>query len=54
MQSLYKEQSLKDMNIIVDFSESKNKNELATIDKIIQELENELIKIARPQARVIT
>ena len=52
MQSLYKQQSLKDINIIVDLGESKNKNKLATIDKIIQELENELIKIAKPQSRI--
>ena len=36
------------MNIVIDLGEPKNKNKLATIDKQIQELENELIKIAKP------
>ena len=52
MQSLYKQQSLKDINITVELGESKNKNKLAAINKIIQELENELIKIAKPQSRI--
>ena len=52
MQSLYKQQSLKDINITVELGESKNKNNLAAINKIIQELENELIKIAKPQSRI--
>ena len=52
MPLLYKQESLNDMNIIVDLGESKNKNKLATIDKIIQELENELLKITKPQSRI--
>ena len=52
MQSLYKQQSLKDINITVELGESKNKNKLAAINKIIQELENELIKIAKPQSHI--
>ena len=52
MQSLYKQQSLKNMTIMLDFGESRNKNKRASIDKIIQELENELIKITKPQSRI--
>ena len=40
------------MNIIVELGEPKNKNKLATIDKQIQELENELIRIAKPNSAI--
>ena len=40
------------MSIIIELGQPKNKNKLATIDKIIQELENELIRIAKPQHRI--
>ena len=38
--------------IIIELGQPKNKNKLATINKIIQELENELIRIAKPQHRI--
>ena len=52
MRSLYLQQPLKCMNIVIDLGEPKNKNKLATIDKQIQELENELIRIAKPNSPV--
>ena len=50
MQNLHNRQALKDMNILIDLGEAENKTKLATIDKIIRQLENELIRIKR-QAR---
>ena len=53
MQSLHKHQPLKSMNVIIDLGEAKNKNKLATIDKQIQELENELTRIVHHNAKVL-
>lgn len=47
MQSLFRIQPLQDMNIMIELGEPKNKNKLATIDKQIQELENEITRNVR-------
>ena len=45
MQTLYRLQPLKSCNILLELGEPKNKNKLATIDKQIQELENEFVRL---------
>ena len=44
-QTLYRLQPLQSIHVIIELGEAKNKNKLATVDKIIQELENELIRL---------
>ncbi len=45
MKSLVRTQPLQNINIVLELGEAKNKNKLATIDKQIQELENEFVRI---------
>ena len=52
MQTLYKEQPLQQLNVMIELGEPKNKNKLATIDKIIQELENEFIRFCKPNSPI--
>jgi hypothetical protein len=52
MQTLHRTQALQDINIKIELGNSKNKNKLATIDKQIQELENEITRIVNPNARL--
>ena len=52
MQTLYKEQPLQQINVKIELGEAKNKNKLATIDKIIQELENEFIRFCKPNTPI--
>ena len=47
MQTIRRLQSLQDINIIVELGEPKNINKMATIDKVIQELENELVRVTK-------
>ena len=44
MRTLHRIQPLQNINILLELGEAKNKNKLATIDKQIQELENEFIR----------
>ena len=46
--SLHRSQPLSDVNIRIELGEAKNKNKLATIDKQIQELEHEWIRLNKP------
>ncbi len=52
MQTLHRSQALQDINIQIELGNAKNKNKLATIDKQIQELEDEITRIANPNARL--
>ncbi len=45
MRSLFKSQALQDININIVLGEPKNRNKMATIDKQIQELENEFTRL---------
>ena len=47
MQTLFRLQPLQDINVLIELGESKNPNKMATIDKQIQELENELIRVIK-------
>ena len=46
-QTLYRLQPLQPIHVIIELGEAKNKNKLATVDKQIQELEQELVRITR-------
>ena len=52
MQSLYQSQALQEFNIQIELGEPKNKNKLATIDKQIQELENEFTRIVTANSQL--
>ena len=53
MQTLQRLQPLQGANILFELGEPKNKNKLATIDKRIQELENEFIRVGGHNAKLM-
>ena len=52
MQTLHRSQALQDISIQIVLGEPKNRNKLATIDKQIQELENEITRLVSPTTRL--
>jgi len=53
MQTLYRLQPLQSRNILFELGEPKNKNKLATIDKRIQELENEFVRVGNRNSKLM-